>query len=80
MKHRLAVPLLGLGLCALLGTLAAPALAGKDGQKKKQAKSQTFEVCKHGCRYRTIQKAVDAAGSFKAKKKNSKVKAVVVKG
>ncbi len=47
------------------------------GQKKKQAKSKTFEVCKHGCRYRTIQKAVDAAGSFKAKKKNAKVKAVV---
>jgi hypothetical protein len=78
MKHRLAVPLLVLGLCALLGTLAAPALAGKGGgQKKKQAKAKTFEVCKHGCRYRTIQKGVDAAGSFKAKKGNAKVKAIV---
>jgi parallel beta-helix repeat protein len=78
MKHRLAVPLLVLGLCALLGTLAAPALAGKGGgPKKKQAKSKTFEVCKHGCRYRTIQKGVDAAGSFKAKKGNAKVKAIV---
>ena len=65
MKHRLAVPLLVLGLCALLGALAAPALAGKGGgQKKKQAKAKTFEVCKHGCQYRTIQKAVDAAGSL----------------
>ena len=52
-------------------------MAGKGGGQKKQAKTKTFEVCKHGCRYRTIQKAVDAAGSFKAKKKNAKVKAVV---
>jgi hypothetical protein len=78
MKHRLAVPLLVLGLCALLGALAAPAMAGKGGgQKRKQAKTVTFEVCRHGCRYRTIQKAVDAAGSFKAKKGNAKVKAIV---
>lgn len=78
MKHRLAVPLLVLGLCALLGTLAAPALAAKGGgPKKKQAKAKTFEVCKHGCRYRTIQKGVDAAGSFKARKGNAKVKATV---
>jgi parallel beta-helix repeat protein len=76
MKHKLAVPLV-LGLCALLGVLAAPAMAGKGGGQKKQAKTVTFEVCRHGCRYRTIQKAVDAAGSFKGKKKNSKVKAVV---
>ncbi|MDX6634341.1 MAG: hypothetical protein QOF06_544 [Solirubrobacterales bacterium] len=77
MKHRLAVPLLVLGLCALLGAVAAPAMAGKGGGKKKQAKAKTFEVCKHGCRYRTIQKAVDAAGSFKAKKGNAKAKAIV---
>ncbi|HSS42710.1 MAG TPA: hypothetical protein VLK37_09220 [Solirubrobacterales bacterium] len=76
MKHKLAVPLV-LGLCALLGVLAAPAMAGKGGGQKKQAKTVTFEVCRHGCRYRTIQKAVDAAGSFKGKKKNSKAKAVV---
>lgn len=57
----------------MLGALAAPALAG--GGKK--AKTRTFEVCKRGCRYRTIQKAVDAAGSFQARKGNSKVGAVV---
>jgi len=78
MKHRLAVPLLVLGLCALLGTLAAPALAGKGGGQKKKQATKTFEVCKHGCRFRTIQMAVDAAGSFKAKKKNTKAKAAVV--
>jgi hypothetical protein len=64
MKQRLVVPALVLGLCAMLAPVAS-------------AKTRTFEVCKHGCRYRTIQKAVDAAGSFKAKKKNAKVKAVV---
>jgi len=78
MKHRLAVPLLVLGLCALLGTLAAPAVAGKGGGQKKKQAMKTFEVCKHGCRFRTIQMAVDAAGSFKAKKKNAKAQAVVV--
>jgi len=78
MKHRLAVPLLVLGLCAMLGALAAPAVAGKNsGQKREQAKARTFEVCKHGCRYRTIQKAVDAAGSFMGKKGNRKVKVTV---
>lgn len=77
MNRRLAVPALALTLCLALGALAPPALAAKGGGHKKQAKVKTFEVCKHGCRYRTIQKAVDAAGSFKAKKGNGKVKAVV---
>jgi parallel beta-helix repeat protein len=78
MKHRLAVPAFVLGLMVLIGALAAPTLAAHGGKAKKQAaKVRTFEVCKHGCRYRTIQKAVDAAGSFKANKANAKVKAVV---
>jgi parallel beta-helix repeat protein len=67
-------------LVLLLGAVATPALAARGGGKKKQARSKTFEVCKRGCRYRTIQKAVDAAGSFKAKKGNAKVKAVVAIG
>lgn len=73
MKHRLAVPALVLGLCLALTGLAAPAALAK----KQQPKSKTFTVCKHGCKYRTIQKGVNAAGSFKAKKKNKKVKAIV---
>jgi parallel beta-helix repeat protein len=77
MKHRLAVPALVLTFCLALGAFAAPALAAKGGGKKKQAKAKVFEVCKHGCRFHTIQKAVDAAGSFKAKKGNAKKKAVV---
>ncbi|MGE5527237.1 MAG: right-handed parallel beta-helix repeat-containing protein [Methanosarcina sp.] len=77
MKHRLAVPVLVLTLCSVLAAFATPALAAKGGQKKKQAKEKVFEVCKHGCRFHTIQKAVDAAGTFKAKKGNAKKKVVV---
>jgi len=76
MKHWLAVPALVLGLSLALTGLAAPALAAKGGGQGKQ-KTKVFEACKHGCKYRTIQKAVNAAGSFKAKKKNAKVKAIV---
>lgn len=76
MKHWLAVPSLALVLCLALTGLAAPALA-KDGGKGKQPKTKVFEVCKHGCKYRTIQKGVNAAGSFKAKKANATVKAIV---
>lgn len=50
----------------------------KKGKKKnKVPKSKTWQVCKHGCKYKTIQKAVNAAGSYKAKKKHKKVKAYV---
>ncbi len=72
MKHWLAVPALVLGLCLALTGMAAPAVA-----KKQQPKSKTFTVCKHGCKYRTIQKGVNAAGSFKAKQANKKVQAIV---
>ncbi len=77
MKLRFAVLSL-LVLC--LGVFgASSALAKSNGKKTKKQppKSKTFEVCKHGCKYRTVQKGVDAAGSFKAKKANRKVKAYV---
>jgi parallel beta-helix repeat protein len=74
MKHWIAVPALVLGLCLALTGLTAPALA-KGGGKKQPEK--VFEVCKHGCKYRTIQKAVNAAGSFTFKKANKKTKAVI---
>ncbi len=76
MKHRLAVPFLVLALCLVGAGLSAQAFAKGSG-KKQQAKTKVFEVCKHGCHYRTIQKAVDAAGSFKFKKANAKTKAIV---
>jgi hypothetical protein len=79
MKHRfavLAIVVLAIGAIGASQSLAAagPAQASKKNGKKK---SKTFEVCLHGCKYRKIQKAVEAAGGFKAKKKNSKVKAYV---
>jgi parallel beta-helix repeat protein len=77
MKHWLAVPALVLGLCLAVTGMAAPAFAKSKSGKGKQAKSKVFTVCKHGCKYRTIQKGVNAAGSFKAKRKNKNVKAVV---
>ena len=77
MKHWLAVPALVLGLCLALTGLVSPALAAQGGGKAKKPKAKVFEVCKHGCKYRTIQKGVNAAGAFKAKKKNSSVKAIV---
>lgn len=74
MKHWLAVPSL---LLALLGAaaVAAPAIAANAGGKPP--KTKVFEVCKRGCKHRTIQKGVDAAGTFKAKGKNARTKAVV---
>ncbi|MBA3865352.1 MAG: hypothetical protein H0X42_03230 [Solirubrobacterales bacterium] len=71
----MAVPALVLGLCLALTGLAAPALA--KGTGSKQAKTKVFEVCKHGCKFNTIQKAVNAAGSFKFQKANAKVKVTV---
>lgn len=81
MKHRLvvlAIAIFALGALSAGQALAATnqATASKKGKKKK-SKQKNFEVCLHGCKYRTIQKAVDAAGSFKFKKKNKKIKAVV---
>jgi hypothetical protein len=80
MKLRFLVLALAILSIAVLGgaslALAAtgPAQASKKSGKKK---SKTFEVCLHGCKYKKVQKAVDAAGSFKAKKKNAKVNVYV---
>jgi len=75
MKHWLAVPALVLGLCLAFTGLTAQAIAKGGG--KKQAKTKVFAACKHGCKFNTIQKAVNAAGAFKFKKANAKVKVKV---
>jgi pectin methylesterase-like acyl-CoA thioesterase len=71
-------------LCACLGTAVAVAAPGtgaqaakKKGKAKKQPKNRVFLVCKHGCKFHTIQRGVDAAGSFKHKPKNAEVQAIV---
>jgi len=57
MKHRPAVLALVPVLVALVGLAVQPAsaLAAKPAKK---AKATVFEACRHGCHYRTIQKAV----------------------
>jgi parallel beta-helix repeat protein len=79
MKHRLPVLVLVPALAML--ALAGPALAAKPASKPKhQPKVKTFEACRHGCHYRTIQKAVDAAGSYAFKNKGAKVKVAIRPG
>jgi parallel beta-helix repeat protein len=83
MKHWLALPALVLAFCLALTGLAGSAFAQAPGHKKgakRQAKTKVFEACKHGCRYRTIQRAVDAAGAFKFKNKKTKVTVAVRPG
>src|ERR1700744_4970422 len=74
MKHRLPVLALVPVLAALVGLAGttAPALAKP---AKKKANPSVFEACHHGCHYRTIQKAVDAAGAYAYK--NPKAKGTV---
>jgi parallel beta-helix repeat protein len=83
MKHRLPFFALVPVLAALLA-LAAPvggALAAKPSHKPKHhPKVMTFEACRHGCHYRTIQKAVDAAGTYAWKNKGAKVKVAIRPG
>ena len=90
MNHRFAVFALAVAFCVSLagltpalsaasgsgGPASASAKKGK-GQKKKTPKKKVFLGCKHGCQFRTIQKAVNAAGAFKHEKKNAKTRAIV---
>jgi len=81
MKRRFAVSTLAVALFASAVVIAAPASASPGAQAakkaKKQPKNKVFLACRHGCKFRTIQRAVDAAGSFKHKRKNRKVHAIV---
>ena len=81
MKRRFAVTVLAVGLftcMAVAPAAAAPgASAAKQKGKGKQAKNKVFLACRHGCKFGTIQRAVDAAGAFQAKPKNRKVQAIV---
>jgi parallel beta-helix repeat protein len=71
MKHRFPVLALVPVLAALFGLVALPAASAAKPAKK--TKAMVFEACRHGCHYRTIQKAVDAAGSYAFKNKKAKV-------
>ena len=60
MNRRLVVRIVTAFLAVAMLAVPASALAGKNGGGKK--KNKALVVCKHGCKYRTIQKAVDKAG------------------
>ncbi len=72
MQQRLPALVLVPILTALLGLTALPA-ASSAAKPAKKAPAAHFEACGHGCRYRTIQGAVDAAGSYAYKNPKAKV-------
>src|ERR1700754_4543023 len=78
MKHRLPVLALVPVLAALVGLAGntAPALA----KPMKKTNPSVFEACHHGCHYRTIQKAVDAAGAYAYKNPKAKVTVAIRPG
>jgi parallel beta-helix repeat protein len=79
MKHRLPVLALVPAFLALVALVALPgsALAAKPAKKSKPT---VFEACRHGCHYRTIQKAVEAAGSYAYQHKKAKVTVAIRPG
>ena len=58
MNRRLVVRVVTALLAVAMLAVPASALAGKGGGKKKD---KALVVCEHGCKYRTIQKAVNKA-------------------
>ena len=51
---------LWIAVAAALLAVVGPAVA--QAKKPKKPAAKTLVVCKHGCRYNTIQKAVNASG------------------
>ena len=68
MNRRLIVRIATAFLAVAMLAVPASAIAGKGGKSK----NKPLVVCKHGCKYRTIQKAVNKAG--KTDKKNDVIK------
>ncbi|HVV90036.1 MAG TPA: hypothetical protein VHB53_06040 [Solirubrobacterales bacterium] len=81
-RHRLPVFVLVPVLAALLGLVAQPAAApaAKPAKPAEKSKPTIFEVCRHGCRYRTIQRAVEAAGAYAFHHKGAKVTVAIRPG
>lgn len=63
MRVRFASGVLTVAAALSIGVAGASAQGGSAGDSvRAQSQKQVLTVCKHGCRYRTIQKAVDASG------------------
>jgi hypothetical protein len=69
-----------LGVLAALASLAALAGATAAAKPAKKTKAVVFEACRHGCHYPTIQRAVDAAGSYAFKNPKAKVTVAIRPG
>jgi Right handed beta helix region len=66
------------GLClAALGLAPGWPTPVLDAAAAGRGDAKVFEVCRHGCRYRTIQRAVDAAGSSAALRRRHGRRAVI---
>jgi hypothetical protein len=60
-------------LAALAAIPVAASAAPATSAAKAPPKPTVFKVCRSGCRYTTIQRAVDAAGSYAYREKRAKV-------
>jgi hypothetical protein len=78
MKRRSAALALLASIAALAGLVALPGVAAAKSARK--TKPTVFEACHHGCRYRAIQKAVDAAGSYAYKNPKAKLTVTIRPG
>ena len=78
MKRRLPTLALLASIAALAGLAALPGAAAAKPARK--TKATTFEACRTGCRYRTIQTAVDAAGIYAYKNPKAKVTVAIRPG
>ena len=76
MRHRMPISPLVACLCLALAAVVAPAALAKPKPAPKKPTPQVFEFCLHDCHYRTIQRAVDAAGTYEFK--NPRAKTVVL--
>jgi hypothetical protein len=79
MTHRPAALALIAAIAALAGLGALPA-AGAAATPAKKTKAAKFEACRSGCRYRSIQKAVDKAGAYAFKNPKAKVTVAIRPG
>jgi hypothetical protein len=78
MKHRLPAFALLASIAILAGLFALP--GGATAKPARKSKPTVFEACRRGCHYRTIQKAVAAAGSYAYKNPKAKVTVAIRPG
>jgi parallel beta-helix repeat protein len=78
-EYRPPVFVLAVVLATLAALVAQPTTAPA-AKPAKKARPIVFETCRHGCRYRTIQKAVEAAGAYAFHDRKAKVTVAIRPG